>query len=88
MHFAIYVTKTDESPVDAQLEPFWEETQEARYLEREIVCKGKLSEQIEYVKKHLKEDWQFEEREDLKERLEKALEKPNRKELCRLIAVC
>ena len=56
MHFVIWVTNTDKVPLEEQMEPFWQDTTDPRYLEKEIMLKGDEESVKKYIDKKLDEN--------------------------------
>lgn len=55
MHFVIWVTNTDNWSLEDQMEPYYQDTDNPKYLEKEIMLKGDKESVKEFLEKRMKE---------------------------------
>lgn len=58
-HYVLLVTNTDKEPLDDQLSPYYEESEDSPFLERDYYLKRNEKEINDWLDKHIKDDKEF-----------------------------
>ena len=53
MHFTLWVTNTDQWSLEELMEPYWQDTEDEKYLEKEVELKGDKQSVKEFVEKRM-----------------------------------